>query len=145
MDGYPRLIYIFTILFPTEIYIFPLFNLIQHYMKKCCQWLETFRWFSPDTPVFSSNKTHRHDITEILLKVELSKINLNQTKLNPLCKQAWSIVNTMRFDTETTKASIVNILQSYRCLHSHTSLSTFIQFRFLLSQRCFSKTKTKFI
>jgi len=34
MDGYPRLIYIFTILFPTEIYIFPLFNLIQHYMQK---------------------------------------------------------------------------------------------------------------
>jgi hypothetical protein len=27
------------------------------------------RWFSLDTPVFSTNKTDRHDITEILLRV----------------------------------------------------------------------------
>ena len=33
---------------------------------------------SPGTPVFSTNKTDRHDITEILLKVGLSTIN--QTK-----------------------------------------------------------------
>ena len=33
-------------------------------------------WFSPGTPVSSTNKTDRHDITEILLKVELSTINL---------------------------------------------------------------------
>jgi hypothetical protein len=26
------------------------------------------RWFSPGTPVSSTNKTDRHDITEILLK-----------------------------------------------------------------------------
>ena len=32
----------------------------------------TGRRFSPDTPVFSTNKTDRHDITEILLKVELN-------------------------------------------------------------------------
>jgi hypothetical protein len=30
------------------------------------------RWFSP---VSSSNKTHRHDITEILLKVALNTMN----------------------------------------------------------------------
>ena len=29
------------------------------------------RWFSPGTPVSSTNKTDRHDITEILLKVAL--------------------------------------------------------------------------
>jgi hypothetical protein len=29
-------------------------------------------WFSPDTPVSSTNKTDRHNITEILLKVSLS-------------------------------------------------------------------------
>jgi len=34
--------------------------------------------FSPDTPVAFSNKTNRHDITEILLKVALNTIN--QTK-----------------------------------------------------------------
>jgi hypothetical protein len=34
------------------------------------------RWFSPSTPVFSTNKTDRHDITEILLKVVLNTITL---------------------------------------------------------------------
>jgi hypothetical protein len=29
-------------------------------------------WFSPGTPVSSTNKTDRHDITEILLKVALN-------------------------------------------------------------------------
>jgi hypothetical protein len=33
--------------------------------------LEAGRWFSPGTPVSSTNKTDRHDITEILLKVAL--------------------------------------------------------------------------
>ena len=32
------------------------------------------RWFSPSTPVSSTNKTDNHDITEILLKVGLSII-----------------------------------------------------------------------
>jgi hypothetical protein len=39
---------------------------------KICQWLATGRWFSP---VPSTNKTNRHDITEILLKVALNTIN----------------------------------------------------------------------
>ena len=43
--------------------------LIQHYVIKVCLWLATGLWFSPGTPVSSTNKTGRHDITEILLKV----------------------------------------------------------------------------
>jgi hypothetical protein len=39
---------------------------------KVCQWLATDRWFSPGTPVSSTNKTDRHDIAEILLKVALN-------------------------------------------------------------------------
>jgi hypothetical protein len=39
--------------------------------EKVCQWLVSGRWFSPDTPVSSTNKTDPHDITEILLKVTL--------------------------------------------------------------------------
>ena len=35
----------------------------------------TGRLFSPGTPVTSTNKTDRHDITEILLKVALNTIN----------------------------------------------------------------------
>ena len=40
-----------------------------------CQSLEIGRWFPQDTPVSSTNKTDRHDITEILLKVALNTIN----------------------------------------------------------------------
>ena len=41
---------------------------------KVCQWLTTGRWFSPCPLVSSTNKTDRHDITEMLLKVALSTI-----------------------------------------------------------------------
>jgi hypothetical protein len=37
--------------------------------------LATGRWFSPSTPVSFTNKTNRHDITEILFKVVLNIIN----------------------------------------------------------------------
>ena len=45
---------------------------IQHYVIK-------FVWFSPGTPVSSTNKSDCHDITELLLKVALNTITLNQT------------------------------------------------------------------
>jgi hypothetical protein len=35
---------------------------------KICQWLATGWWFSPGTPVSSTNKTDRYDIAEILFK-----------------------------------------------------------------------------
>ena len=44
-----------------------------------CQWLVADRWFSPGTPVSSTNKTDRHDITEILLKVALNTIIITLT------------------------------------------------------------------
>ena len=43
---------------------------------KVCQWLVTGQWFSPSTLGSSTNKTDRHDITEILLKVVLNTITL---------------------------------------------------------------------
>ena len=46
---------------------------------KVCQWLVIGRWFSPGTPVASTNKTVRSDIAEILLKVALNTIK--QTKI----------------------------------------------------------------
>jgi hypothetical protein len=49
--------------------------------NKVCQWLAAGRWFSPGTPVSSTNKTYRHDITEILLKVTLKTVILT---LSPL-------------------------------------------------------------
>ena len=41
---------------------------------KAWQWLATCRCFSPGTPVSSNNKTYRHNIIEILLKVTLNTI-----------------------------------------------------------------------
>jgi len=43
---------------------------------KVCQWLVAGQWFSPGTPVSSTNKTDRHDITEILLKVALNTLTV---------------------------------------------------------------------
>jgi hypothetical protein len=42
---------------------------------KVCQWLAAGRLLSPGTQLSSSNKTDRHGIAEILLKVELNTIN----------------------------------------------------------------------
>ena len=53
---------------------------IQHYVIKICQWLATGPWFSPGTPVSSTNITDRHDIAEIMLKVALNTI----TKSKPI-------------------------------------------------------------
>jgi hypothetical protein len=53
---------------------------MQHYVIKFVSDLRLGRWFSPDTPVSPTNKTDRHDITEILLNVSLNIIN--QTMAN---------------------------------------------------------------
>jgi hypothetical protein len=46
---------------------------------KVCQWLATGRWFSP---VSSTNKTDRHDITEIVLKEALNTIKQTNKQTN---------------------------------------------------------------
>ena len=53
---------------------------VQHYVIKFVSDLrQTGRWFSPDTPISSTNKTDRHDITEILLEVALNTKQEKQT------------------------------------------------------------------
>ena len=47
---------------------------------KVCQWLVTGQWFSPGSPVSSTNKTDHHVITEILLKVSLNAIKQTNNK-----------------------------------------------------------------
>ena len=42
-----------------------------------CQWPSTGGWFSQRSPVSCTNKTNRHDITEILLNLTLHLMNLN--------------------------------------------------------------------
>jgi hypothetical protein len=52
-------------------------------------------WFTPVTSVSSTNKTDRHDITEILLKVALNTIapppamDVNYTLIS-LCEESWT-------------------------------------------------------
>ena len=46
---------------------------MQHYVIKVRQLLATGQWFSPRTPVSSTNETDRHDITEMLLKVDTQR------------------------------------------------------------------------
>ena len=46
---------------------------------KDCHWLVAGQWFSPCTLVSSNNKIDCHEITEILLKVELNSITLSKT------------------------------------------------------------------
>ena len=47
---------------------------VYHLCDNVCQWLATGRWFSPGPSVSSTNKTDRHNITEIYLKVALNTI-----------------------------------------------------------------------
>ena len=64
-------------------------NSIQYY-----QCLVAGLWFSPDTPVSSTNKIDCHDITEILLNVELGTITLSLLLLYCsflLTRSTWSI------------------------------------------------------
>jgi len=56
---------------------------IQRYVIKfVTQLLAIGLWFSPGTPVSSTNKTDRHKITEILLKVVLDTINQSNNYFN---------------------------------------------------------------
>ena len=56
---------------------------------KVCQWLEKGLWFTLSTLVSSTNKTHRHDITEILLKVELNTKTLTPLHGDWLHRGTW--------------------------------------------------------
>jgi hypothetical protein len=49
---------------------------------KVCKWLATGLWFPPVTPVSSTNKTDRHEITEILLKVTVNTISHPNSYIN---------------------------------------------------------------
>jgi hypothetical protein len=65
----------------------------------------TGRWFSPGSPVSSTNKTDRHEITEILLKMALYIIKQTNKQTN---KQTFSTI--FRLDLGTVMYLLFSIL-----------------------------------
>jgi hypothetical protein len=78
---------------------------------KVCQWLATGSWFSPGPPVSSINKTDRHDITEILLKVAL-----NTTKqTNTFHQSFWDSWSKYYITAKSTPLLSQYIMFSQKC------------------------------
>jgi hypothetical protein len=78
---------------------------IQHYVIKFVSDLRLVVAFS-GTPVSSTNKNNRHDITEILLKVALSTINHKPVLL-------WWVmlsINTFQFSTFRSTTPILHLI-----------------------------------
>jgi hypothetical protein len=57
-----------------------------------CQRRATGRWFSPCPPVSSINKTDRHEMMEILLKVALNTIKQNKKEKPNEKRREWYII-----------------------------------------------------
>ena len=60
---------------------------------KVCQWLAAGLWFSPGTPVSSTNKTACHDSYKILLKVALNTMNTNSNTITWIQVWIWIMVH----------------------------------------------------
>ena len=89
---------------------------------KVCEWLVAGRWFSPNTPVSYTNKTDRHDITEILLRVTLNTIifthNRKEYVFFPRTKRKWNslpenIVIVDRMFQGSIEADILNTKDAF--------------------------------
>jgi hypothetical protein len=80
--GRDRMVVRFTATYTICAYLSPLMLWVRFPLRARCttlcdkvsKWLAAVRWFSPGTPVSSTNKTDHHVITEILLNVALSTI-----------------------------------------------------------------------
>ena len=57
----------------------------------------TGQWFSPDTPVLSTNKTDRYDISKILLKVALNTIILTPMGWLSESKQFGQLISKLEY------------------------------------------------
>ena len=78
----------------------PLSGDVYSMCDKVCQWLVAGRWLTPGTPLFFTNKTVRHDITEILLKVAITRNPLGESWENVyvLCGTVTRNITTMLFE-----------------------------------------------
>jgi len=90
---------------------------------KVYQLLAHGRWFSPGTPAFSTTKTGRHDIAEILLKVPLSTINrINQMYL----KVTLFLSRHGKYHMNLTSFKMSPVLKDH-CLSVHPKVDLLIQ------------------
>ena len=67
---------------------------------KVCQWLVAGRWFSPGIPVFSTNKTDCHNITEILLNTIALPPNITfpySSSIGIECSEHLSVLHAFSF------------------------------------------------
>ena len=69
------------------------------------------RWFSPGTPVFTTNKNDRHDMAEILLKVTLNTINQPTNQLLHCSLQLY-----LTFTFELTWKSLRKVISNQEAL-----------------------------
>jgi hypothetical protein len=84
-------------------------SIIRHHR----QWLTTGRWSSPGLPISSTNKTDRHDITEILLKVALNTIN----QLNQPSSVTW-LITLLYYSLITVR--VISLIYT-KCIHKYTT------------------------
>jgi hypothetical protein len=93
-------------------------------MKFVRQWLAAGWWFSPCTPVSTTNKTDRHYITELLLRVALNTITLTPYFQNDSCfvPITCSMENGLEIFTYIFYFCNVLVLSDERCFNDHTFL-----------------------
>ena len=99
---------------------------VQHYVIKVCQWLATGQWFSLGPLVSSTNKTDRHDITKILLKVMLNTIKQTNKQTNNILtpssvlftKKTWTDFCVQMWNVIAIKRLFFFILQSLHLLYN---------------------------
>ena len=85
---------------------------------KVCKWLATSQCFSPGPPNSSTNKTDRHDITEILLKVALNTINKQTSSLTEQNKRPWRDVgNPVSGLGQAQKCGGVKSVNGIKCIN----------------------------
>jgi hypothetical protein len=100
------------------------------FCDEVCQWIVATRWLSPGTLVSSTNKTDRHDITEILLKVALSTIILKSppSPSTPLLNYWSLIIHCYRRQYCIFWTVIPQSINTYHCIQS-SSCYHFVVYR----------------
>jgi hypothetical protein len=83
-----------------------------------CQWLAAGRWFSPSPPVSSTNKTDRHDIIEISLKVELNTITLTYQFKRKYCTIRKYITN-LQYTFQVIVFTWKQVIIGYHCFGTY--------------------------